>query len=132
MNDAKYESENKGGKKKMGKRLVTDEHKSYPIQPILINTNQHFFDAFGNMETEISARWVVRFCQEKGGWFPFTYDELDAFYRGKGLQDGFTFNRLHYGQSGDFIVKGEDGRFRVTHEFITLCFSSSPSEECIR
>jgi len=36
------------------------------ISPKDINTKKHFFGAFGNIETEVSANYIVRLCQEKG------------------------------------------------------------------
>lgn len=63
-------------------------------------TEQHYMDTFGNSETEVSARWVIMFLQDrKRGWGPFTYKEINAFYnktRGaKGhVQEDFWFNRL--------------------------------------
>ena len=61
----------------------------YPIRPQHINTESHFWDAFGHNETEVSALYVVRLCQAKGGWMPFTKAELDEVAR-----EDFHFNRL--------------------------------------
>ncbi|MCL5411071.1 MAG: hypothetical protein M1324_04525 [Patescibacteria group bacterium] len=76
-------------------------YKTYLIQPDHINTDpntgpegSHFFDAFGNTETEVSARWLVRFAQQRGsGWEPFALNEIEAFYN-RGGHKGFSFNHL--------------------------------------
>ena len=83
----------------MRKIIVGSE--TYPIQPNHINTDpttgpegEHFFDAFNNTETELSARWLVRFAQQRdSGWEPFTLDEIETFYNEGGYK-GFAFNRL--------------------------------------
>lgn len=64
---------------------------THQIDPSDINTSRHFFGAFGNHETEVSANWIVRFCQQRDNtWSPFTYAEIEKFYK----FTGFTFNRL--------------------------------------
>jgi hypothetical protein len=90
-----------------------------PIQPSDIDTSQHFFDAFDHRETEISARWIVEFCQMRGSWQPFTVDELKAFYT---PNDGFTFNRLL--PLGYVTVT--DGVCTLTIEFVAACYKSRP------
>lgn len=93
------------------------------ITPYHIDTNGHFFEAFGNMETENSARWIVRFCQRRNdGWADFTYEQIDAFYRSKGRMDGFTFNRLI--EDGYIIQAGD--RYQISHRFIARCHQSRP------
>lgn len=71
-------------------------HAEYP-KPEDLQTTEHYWDTFGNSETEVSARWIVRFCQARGkGWEPFTYDEINDFYQRerKNTNDRFTFNQL--------------------------------------
>lgn len=51
------------------------------IRPSDIDTNRHLFDTFGNMETEVSAGWLIRFLTDTGDiWRPFTFTELQAYY----------------------------------------------------
>jgi hypothetical protein len=77
----------------MERHIITDST-NFPIQPDHINTKRHFAEAFDNMETEISAHYVVKLCQELGTWGPFTMEQIEEIYRKAGLRDGFTFNRL--------------------------------------
>ncbi len=111
----------------MKKRIVDEskaEEEGYPIAPGHIGIDEHFFEAFGNTQTEVSARWIVRLCQDRGGWLPFTKEEIDAFGKHK-----FCFNRLNSGRvdcADDFVVLCADGLYRVTHEFIATCFLWSP------
>jgi len=108
-----------------------------PIQPDDIDTGVHFFDAFNHSETEVSARYIVGLCQTKGSWEPFTQQEIEAFYRSYGHEDGFTFNaliepvtellfdgRTHTVGGGWIIQEGE--KFIITPEFINRVFKSSP------
>jgi hypothetical protein len=97
---------------------------NYPIHPEHINTDEHFFNAFDEYMTEVSANWVVRFCQEKGGWFSFTEQEINLFYNRDKNFGKFDFNQLC---SKEFILK-EGDEFFITHRFIVSCFLSSPSE----
>lgn len=112
----------------MAKKIIDGENevgKGYVVQPGHINTKEHFWDAFGNSETEISARLIVSLCQKKGGWIPFTQEEID-----KHTNQNFYFNRLcdswEPKDDRNYVILGEDGKYRVTHEFIAACFKSSP------
>ena len=49
------------------------------LPPDKINTEAHFWNAFGHHEREISANWVVRFCQSRGNWDCFTFRELEKW-----------------------------------------------------
>lgn len=104
----------------MRKIIITDED-DYPIQPEHINATGHLWDAFGKNETEISAGYIVRLCQQNGSWRPFTENELEEFYSKSGHK-GFHFNGL---DSRGLIVL-TDYKYYVTHEFITNCFKASP------
>ena len=116
------------------------------VQPKDINASQHLWDAFDHMETEVSAGYIVRLCQEGGEWVPFTREEIEEFY-GRSGHHGFCFNRLvepemvptslarafagyhdaPVPKGGGWVVLGGDGKYRVTEEFIQRCFKSSPS-----
>lgn len=83
-------------------------------RPDEIDLSQHFYDTFGNMEREISARWIVRFCLGRGeGWKPFTRDDIEKFYNVGGYKD-FWFNGLI--QQGFLIEK--DGEIVITDKFV--------------
>jgi hypothetical protein len=70
------------------------------FQPNDFSTTGHYWDTFDHQETEISARWIVRFLQERNkGWDDFTVGEIRTFYKtkresGGKPDDGFTFNYL--------------------------------------
>lgn len=90
----------------------------------------HFFDAFGNYETEISARWLVRFAKQRGkGWEPFTLPEIEKFYNEDGGYQGFRFNNLIPGGWIVEVPKGtvgvEEDTFHFTEEFITRCHKAA-------
>lgn len=97
----------------------------FSVAPWDIDASKHFFDAFDNTETEISAWWIVHFLQErKDGWRPFTYDDINLFYRKKHSHD-FEFNWL---VKKDWIVLRDDGKYCVTVDFILRCYRASPVE----
>ena len=131
-------------------RIISEDRaRVFKIQPEDIDASCHFFGAFDHTETEISAMWIIRFMQKRGaGWVPFTKEEIQAFYAEK-HPDNFSFNRLiepeHVSQNlakafageiqsripkgGGWIVVGDDGKYRVTDNFVMRCYSSSPAKE---
>ena len=109
----------------------------YPVQPRHIDASDHLFGAFDHCETEISAGWIVRLCQELGTWGPFSQTQLDEFYhRRRPKGESFHFNRLirsgvsynrgtPYEKGGGWIELDGDG-YHVTEDFIARCFKSRP------
>lgn len=117
------------------------------INPNDINRQQHFWDTFDNNETEISADWIVRFCQQRGGgWENFTYDEINGYYQQRlrikkpNFQGNFSFNRLtgesytHVSIHGNsirrdppVIIDNGDGSYTITSDFIERCYKASPA-----
>lgn len=96
---------------------------NYPIKPSDINSTQHFYDAFGNMETEISARFLVRLAQKNGDWRNFTKAEIDQFSK----HDFWSNRLLDDGSNNPPIKDNRDGSYSFTHKFIAKCFLSSPA-----
>ena len=92
------------------------------VQPNQIDTWHHFLDAFGKYKVEVSARYIVRFCQQRGrGWEPFSYEDITDFYRQVGPGDDSWLNRLT--TRGYVVEKG--GFYHVTDEFIARCYKAS-------
>jgi hypothetical protein len=91
----------------------------------------HLWEAFENSETEISAAYILRFCQTVGSWKSFTYNEINRYFQNcRGMKSGsFTFNRLvepgwYYNtpdeswlEGGGWIVH-ENDRYYITDDFI--------------
>lgn len=105
----------------------------YKPTPGEINTSTHFWEAFGHLETEVSAKWLCRLARQNGSWRPVSREEIGRFYT---PSDGFTFNRLvepgvAYGRPGESYLAGggwvveRDGLFHFTEEFVNRCFLSS-------
>lgn len=77
-----------------------------------------------NMETEISANWLVRFAQQRDSWTPFTIEELEEFYHKKWPNESFLFNKLPLdGHISDL----DDGKKAFTIEFVSACYMVSPA-----
>lgn len=101
--------------------IITDPADT-PIKPVDIDASQHFFDAFGEYFTEVSARLLVLLMQEgEGVWRPVTQDEVDKM-DSKGT---FLWNDL----VPHWVQKDEDGFFRVSLEFVVQCYKSRPLME---
>lgn len=109
----------------------------FAIRPSAIKIQGHLWDAFDHSETEISASYVVRFCQEQGSWAPFTLEALTSFYEGlRKKKESFHWNRLiepgysfsamrgRYLAGGGWVVERE-GKFHVTADFIERCVRST-------
>ena len=66
------------------------------IKPSYIDTSKHFFNAFDNAQREVSANWVVRFCQvcNNDSWQDFALSNLQAFYEEALPNQKFHFNGL--------------------------------------
>ena len=101
------------------------------IRPSNIDTSQHFWNAFGSSETEVSALWIVQFCKQRGGddWRPFAHADLAAFYCEKKMTTAgaFRYNQLTYGYSGTRPWLYEiGGLVHITQDFVVRCFRASP------
>ncbi len=110
------------------------ESEPYPIRPEDINTDcRQFLGAFGMAEVEVAAQYVVRLCQQLGGWKAFTKESLDKFYLENGGAKEWVFNRRNtfpfYWLDNRLLENGPDGKCRVTDFFINRCFHSSPKKK---
>jgi len=94
----------------------------YPIRPEHISLEEHFSNAFNNAERESSAHWIVHLCKKKGGWLPFSIQEINTVYQEMFPKEEFQFNGL----DTEFVILGYDKLYRVTHKFIARCFLSYP------
>ncbi len=120
--------------------MSTEDRRNYPVNPNEIDASKHLFDAFDNMQTEVSAGYIIRMLQEKGTWEPFTQEEIEKFYRKSGHTDGFLFNALivpvtehlfdgrPHTFGGGWIVQRPDGKFEVTEKFVRKAFEASPKK----
>ena len=107
-------------------------------------TDRNYWNTFDNSETEVSARWVVMFLQDRGkGWDDFTVGEVLTFYgderekSNKG-DDGFTFNRLIAGTHRHMTAQSfPSGELRDNNATITIRDENakdagfSPSNEAV-
>lgn len=82
-----------------------------------------------NLETEVSAYYLVKMAQENGSWRDFTKKEID-----KVANEDFWFNKLRRypfdngTQPGDSITHNEKtGKYSFTHNFIVECYRLSPN-----
>ena len=133
----------------MPENCIITANRNFPIKPEHIDASQHLFNAFDHSETEVSAGWIIRFLQHRGqGWAPFTDKEINAFYARK-YKHSFGFNRLVNPQmippslirafegyndipipaGGGWLIKGDDGKYYITVDFVARCFKSRPAKQ---
>lgn len=104
------------------------------VKPKDIDTTKHFFEAFGKREREVSARYIVQFCQARDeGWADFTDKDIDDYYSEHGAGDGFWMNGLGmYGIVSDnpgLTLNNrplENPTYQILPEFVSRCYKSSP------
>ncbi len=99
---------------------------------------KNFISKFGKAEVEKSAANLVSFCQARGGWYPFTIQELENFCKKSEFDPRFMFfgllgpweddsmtmifspqDRFH--DSYPCLVACCDGMYRITNVFIEMC-----------
>ena len=99
-----------------------------PIRPEHIDTAQHFWNAFDNMERELSANWIVTFCQDRGeGWAPFTVEEIERFCQAHGGMHFHLDGLDEYPQRYGIIKRERDGRYEIRPQFVARCYGASPA-----
>lgn len=92
------------------------------VKPENVKADGPLWDTFGHNETEVSARWIVRFLQEERpgqGWGPFPEADLQTYYeKGRGGPETFHLNRLP--AQGHVVVR--DGVVSLSPSFVSaLC-----------
>jgi hypothetical protein len=106
------------------------------LQPGLVKEHPPSAGDFGKAETEAAAGKLIAFFQARGWWVSFGIGELVSFYTERGWEiDDMFFGLIGtwYDDSSHefrqpeeiFIVLGNDRRYRVTNQFITLCFQGN-------
>jgi len=106
---------------------ILESNEQFVIRPTDIPLTDHLWNTFDHHETEISARYILKMCQRRGNWQPFTRADIETVYEASGHQ-GFTFNRLiepgySYGSRGRVLSGGgwiveRDGMYFITEEFV--------------
>jgi hypothetical protein len=110
---------------------------NHHITPTMIDIGDHLWGAFGHGGTEISANYIVRMMQRFGDWRPFSIEDIERVYHEhRPAHECFQFNRLvepgwafyilrgRVEEGGGWVVRGEDGLYRVTVDFIERCYKS--------
>jgi hypothetical protein len=97
--------------------------RTHPIKPDQIDATNVIMDSFGKSETEVSATWIVEFCQFRGGWLPFTMRELEDYYHDNGRPVGESFHFNGLDTRGYLVLEG--GRYHFLPQFIKCPYRSS-------
>jgi hypothetical protein len=120
---------------------------TYPIQPEHIDASRIealMGSQFQHLEREVSAMWIVRFCQQKGNWDNFPKQSLQHYCTTHGHSQDYNFNgldRLGFIEvfDGPCAIRTPFsvgvGMFKdvcaITHEFVAICFHASPAAEIV-
>ena len=106
--------------KKNNKEINTKE---LIIHPNNINIEERLWEAFNDCETEASAYWIIKLCQQKNGWFDFTHEEINNLYE-KAEYKEFLFNRLI---TDGYIIKYKN-TYKITSTFVFKCAKTNYKE----
>jgi hypothetical protein len=108
-------------------KRITHTTKLHLPLPKDIDTDNHFWNAFDNWETEISANILVSHAQIKNSWDDFTIKNIVRWKHQHGDPEATTF------YFNDLITKGwvidnKDDTYSFTLDFISRCHKSSPKK----
>jgi hypothetical protein len=108
-------------------KSITQPTKLQLLEPKDIDTDNHFWDAFSDNETEISARILVSYAQIKNSWDSFTVEDIVKWKHdhGKLQSTTFYFNNLI---KEEYIIDNKDDTYSFTLDFISRCYKSSPKK----
>jgi len=99
------------------------------IRPDAIPVDVHYFKAFGSIEREVCARWIIKFCRDRGYFGPFHYNEFDAWGQKNGrVGSDLWLNKLGEGKEPYLLKK--DGKLHITLNFIFRCLIFGLSARC--
>ena len=122
----------------MSKPLIPDRGPvapvDYEISPDMIDASEQFLNCFGLAEIESAAAQIVQLCQRLNGWRPFSAEDIAPFFPEDpcpfvldGLVEPMPPTDPFSGWSGGgWVVRGSDGLFRVTIDFIQRCHAAAP------
>ena len=119
---------------------------SYSIRPDDIDVSGGETHAFApplcKFEPDVLAYWLIRFFQEREGWYSFTEADLNRSMNEQAASEGLSpvlgdtlptgkvspQNAMMFGELPFlewFAERGEDGRWRVKKNFIDRCHEAS-------
>lgn len=100
-----------------------------PLRPRDVAAD-NIHQAFGSRDAEVAAIYIVRFCQGKGNWKPFTFQALLDLCIAAGDQLEKAKNRLTEGLTtltlGEFIRRDGD-LITLSTAFVARCYLKSPA-----
>lgn len=113
-----YQTIGEDGHYKIMPDEVSSQERDYPMHAF--ESADRSIDLWTNLR---HAMWLVGFCQQRGGWYPFTFDEMKRFYDERSvffktapLLDGLLANSR-------WLVKGEEQKIYITKAFVRHCFN---------
>lgn len=101
------------------------------IKPDHIDASGDFSLAITECGAGGLARELVKISQALGWWSPLELDEVKAAFlaaNANGADEEFVA-QLACLEKHEFMFRGDDGKFRVTDEFIGRCYTVSPAHQ---
>jgi hypothetical protein len=99
-----------------------------PIRPKDIDSDATFIGLFGGQrETEVVAYWIIRYCQAKRSWRPFTYESLLAYCLAHTEDAAKRYLMAGVvGLHADKAVLIDANVLTLTTRFVAQCYSIAP------
>lgn len=98
------------------------------VMPNNIDTTRHFDGAFGHFETELTARLIVKVCQNlRNRWMPVTILQLNETRLALGCGGFEDMVQGLIGLLDRRIVSCQGELIIVTTEFVEACYRHSPA-----
>lgn len=108
--------------------LPIERSSDTPLRPKDIDGENGLYSAFGNREAEVTALALLRYCQLRGSWKPFAFEDLVA-YCSVGQDVTKTKSYLDKGietlTMGEFLIRKGD-RIILTTAFVARCYQKAP------
>ena len=102
-----------------------------PIRPRDVDSSNTFVSAFGKRETEVTAFLVVRFCQLKKNWKPFTVEAFTQYclsahdHGSEAKVRSYLLDGLTHLNMGEYI-RIDKGVVTLTTAFVARCYQKAP------
>ncbi len=100
-----------------------------PIRPRDIESELAFVQTFGKRESEVAAHWIVRYCQARRSWAPFSFDLLVQYCQAHDSRFSKIYDYLVEGVS-ELVVEGfvqtENKVVTLTTGFVARCYGAAP------
>jgi hypothetical protein len=109
------------------------ESKTVVILPEMIDLSEELRNTFGQLEQELAAVAVVRFCQITGVWQVLSKEQIRRTFFSNNPVRGFQNFERYFDLLVDrgHLELRPDSLYQVSDIFVRRCFAGHPSAESL-